>query len=414
MHQTRIFTIILLMPLLLSACAPAQDVQPIEPKAPAVSEPTLEVSEPQESDSTSADVAQNEAEKPSEPENIVIQTDLSTLPELDLIEPETRSAEEYFTQVAEEEELSLDRKNFHLGLGSTLNELPYSNMPSCDDDALYLYTATSTHKGKLQGVWKLADNVEMTLVRSGYSSEYTDAEFGRTNSSVFHISADGKSLMRVNLREKTSRQVFQTEHSLLSISCGANIVFFLEKLAEDNYTFYRLYEPEMKLEAVISNIRAIPTNLFCRGRGTHEIFISCKTPEMLQLREEHKEDYWTEMWTSFSDENRALNMLFYQNKHPGYEDDGSIPPYDEQSLPGCSGDIVERWVWEHYGVPDLADYYCDTLTGYHKLMYYSSYCLQYYFPDGTQWDAPQEAYDEAPESGGPNSMEFWRFLPSDD
>ena len=129
MHQTRIFTIILLMLLLLSACAPAQDVQPIEPKAPAVSEPTLEVSEPQESDSTSADVAQNEAEKPSEPENIVIQTDLSTLPELDLIEPETRSAEEYFTQVAEEEELSLDRKNFHLGLGSTLNELPYSNMP---------------------------------------------------------------------------------------------------------------------------------------------------------------------------------------------------------------------------------------------------------------------------------------------
>lgn len=388
----------------LSACSSRQAIPSEESQTPAVIEHIPKVEEP----------VQSEPEKPAEPESIIIQTDLSTLPELDLIEPETRSAEEYFTQVAEEEELSLDRKNFHLGLGSTLNELPYSNMPSCDDDALYLYTATSTHKGKLQGVWKLADNVEMTLVRSGYSSEYTDAEFGRTNSSVFHISADGKSLMRVNLREKTSRQVFQTEHSLLSISCGANIVFFLEKLAEDNYTFYRLYEPEMKLEAVISNIRAIPTNLFCRGRGTHEIFISCKTPEMLQLREEHKEDYWTEMWTSFSDENRALNMLFYQNKHPGYEDDGSIPPYDEQSLPGCSGDIVERWVWEHYGVPDLADYYCDTLTGYHKLMYYSSYCLQYYFPDGTQWDAPQEAYDEAPESGGPNSMEFWRFLPSDD
>ena len=404
MHQRNTIIIALVMLFFLSACSPRQAIPSEKSQTPAVIDPIQESKEP----------VQSEPEEPAEPESIVVQTDLSTLPELDLIELETRTAEEYFTQVAEEEELSLDRKNFHLGLGSTLNELPYSNMPACDNDALYLYTATSTHKGKLQGVWKLADNVEMTLVRSGYSSEYTDAEFGRTNSSVFYISADGKSLMRVNLREKTSKQVFQTEHSLLSISCGANIVFFLEKLAEDNYTFYRLYEPEMKMEAVISNICAMPTYFFYNGRGTHGIFISSKTPEMLQLREEHKEDYWTEMWTSFSDENRALNMLFYQNKHPGYEDDGSIPPYDEQSLPGCSGDIVERWVWEHYGVPDLADYYCDTLTGYHKLMYYSSYCLQYYFPDGTHWDAPQEAYDEAPESGGPNSMEFWRFLPSDD
>ena len=410
MHQTRIFTIILLMLLLLSACAPAQDVQPIEPLAPAVSEPTLEVSEPQESDSTSADVEQNEAEKPSEPENIVIQTDLSTLPELDLIEPETRTAEEYFTQVAIEKKLSLDRKNFHLGLGSTLNELPYSNMPACDNDALYLYTATSTHKGKLQGVWKLADNVEKRLGLYGHA----EAEFGRTNSSVFYIPADGKSLMRVNLREKTSEQVFQTEHSLLSISCGANIVFFLEKLAENNYTFYRLYEPEMKLEAVISNICAMPTSFFDNGRATHGIFISCKTPEMLQLREEHKEDYWTEMWTSFSEEMRATQMVSYRVKHPDYVDNGGVPPYDETCLPGASCDVVEAWVWEHYGVPDLADYYCDTLTGYHKLMYYSTCTRQYYFPDGTPWDAPQEAYDEAPESGGPNSMEFWRFLPSDD
>ena len=409
MHQTRIFTIILLMLLLLSACAPAQDVQPIEPQAPAVSEPTLEVSEPQESDSTSADVEQNEAEKPSEPENIVIQTDLSTLPELDLIEPETRSAEEYFTQVAIEKKLSLDRKNFHLGLGSTLNELPYSNMPACDDDALYLYTATSTHKGKLQGVWKLADNVEMTLVRSGYSSEYTDAEFGRTNSSVFYISADGKSLMRVNLREKTSEQVFQTEYSLLSISCGANIVFFLEKLAEDNYTLYRLYEPEMKLEAVVPDIPAFPTKFSRNGRTTHEIYIGWKTPAMAQLREEHKEDYWTELWTSFSEEARASWIVSYRAKHPDYVDDGGVPPYDETCLPGASTDVVEQWVWEHYGVPDRAEYYCDTLTGYHKLMY-SFYGSQYYFPVGTPWNPPEEGYDN---DDGPIGLEFWRFLPSD-
>lgn len=403
MHQRNTIIIALVMLFFLSACSPRQAIPSEEPQTPAVIDPIQESEEP----------VQSEPEKPAEPESIAIQADLSTLPELDLIEPETRTAEEYFTQVAIEKKLSLDRKNFHLGLGSTLNELPYSNMPACDNDALYLYTATSTHKGKLQGVWKLADNVEMTLVRFGYSREYTDAEFGRTNSSVFYISADGKSLMRVNLREKTSEQVFQTEHSLLSISCGANIVFFLEKLAEDNYTLYRLYEPEMKLEAVIFNICAMPTSFFDNGRATHGIFISCKTPEMLQLREEHKEDYWTEMWTSFSEEMRATQMVSYRVKHPDYVDNGDVPPYDETCLPGASCDVVEAWVWEHYGVPDLADYYCDTLTGYHKLMYYSSYCLQYYFPDGTHWDAPQEAYDEAPENGGPNSMEFWRFLPSD-
>ena len=407
MHQTRIFTIFLLMLLLLSACAPAQDVQPIEPKAPAISEPALEVSEPQESDSTSADVEQNEAEKPSEPENIVIQTDLSTLPELDLIEPETRTAEEYFTQVAIEKRLSLDRKNFHLGLGSTLNELPYSNMPACDDDALYLYTATSTHKGKLQGVWKLADNVEMRPGLYGH----TAAEFGRTNSSMFYIPAGGKSLMRVNLREKTSEQVFQTEHSLLSINCGANIVFFLEKLAEDNYTLYRLYEPEMKLEAVISNICAMPTSFFDNGRATHGIFISCKTPEMLQLREEHKEDYWTEMWTSFSEEMRATQMVSYRVKHPDYVDNGGVPPYDENLLPLGSYDPVVSWVWEHYAVPERLVRYRNTLTGYHKTMAYSFFGFQYFFLDGTPWDAPEEAYVDASCYDG---MEFWRFLPSDD
>ena len=395
MRRIYVFTAALLIVFLLSACSSGQLATTEEPQTPAVIDPIQESEEP----------VQSEPEEPAEPESIVVQTDLSMLPELDLIEPETRTAEEYFTQVAVEKRLSLDRKNFHLGLGSTLNELPYSNMPACDNDALYLYTATSTHKGKLQGVWKLADNVEKRLGLYGHA----EAEFGRTNSSVFYISADGKSLMRVNLREKTSEQVFQTEHSLLSISCGANIVFFLEKLAEDNYTLYRLYEPEMKLEAVVPDIPAFPAKFSRNGRTTHEIYIGWKTPAMAQLREEHKEDYWTELWTSFSEEARASWIVSYRAKHPDYVDDGGVPPYDETCLPGASTDVVEQWVWEHYGVPDRAEYYCDTLTGYHKLMY-SFYGSQYYFPDGTPWNPPEEAYDNDDE---PFGLEFWRFLPSD-
>ena len=132
---------------------------------------------------------------------------------------------------------------------------------------------------------------------------------------------------------------------------------------------------------------------------------------MTRLREEHKKDYWAEYWTEMDVDRRALQMEFYLKSHPDYVDDGGVPPYDEELLPQGSGDVVQRWVWKHYGIPDLLEHYCNTLTGYHKTMAYSFFGFQYFFLDGTPWDAPEEAYVDASCYDG---MEFWRFLPSDD
>ena len=104
-------------------------------------------------------------------------------------------------------------------------------------------------------------------------------------------------------------------------------------------------------------------------------------------------------------------MAAYVEAHPDYVDDGGVPPYDEEQLPGCSGDIVSKWVWTHYGVPDWFEYYCNTLTGYHKTMAYSFYGFQYFFLDGTPWEGQSAAEATGNQWEG---LAFWLYLPSDD
>ena len=422
------------MLLLLSACAPAQDVQPIEPKAPAISEPTLEVSEPQESDSTSADVAQNNATdsiaqqksneendtasehtqedaKVSSDKNYIQVQHYETPLDLELEAPEAMTHDEYFSEYREE---SWDwesgiRKNYILAPGRLIGDtgaVVYEGMPELEAHRLYLYKTDwlGSHKCRLSSIWALP----------GYELTDTwDSTYSSTLRRLYCISPDRTSLIQVDPEHGTSAVFYHTDGTIWNLNAGKNIVVFSEQMTGGTWRIIRLYEPDGSTDVLVDNL---PTSAGVRIYNNCAFDITCRNPEMTRLREEHKGDYWSEYWTSLDEKSRASSMELYKNANPDYVDDGGVPPYDESLISedligGCSGDVVEKWVWEHYGVPDEIEYYCDTLTGYHKLMYYSFYGFQYFFPDGTPWEGQRVAYGTGSNFEG---LEFWRFLPSDD
>ena len=424
MHQTRIFTIFLLMLLLLSACAPAQDVQPIEPKAPAVSEPTLEVSEPQESDSTSADVAQNNAtdsivqQKSNEEndtasehtqEDEIVSSDKNYIQvqhyekmlDLSLIPEETMSYEAYFSEIRQEQG-GMDLKYFQVSLGRDIAEEDFQWLPELDDEALYIYRAS-------RGMWLPKRMLEIWEIPGCKNAQ----PCGYTSRRIYCWPPRSNQLLQIDPEHGIVKSVYQSAGTLRSLVAGTNIVVFSELISDGTWRIIRLYEPDGSTDVLVDNLR---TSAGVRIYNNCAFDITCRNPEMTRLREEHKGDYWSEYWTSLDEKSRASSMELYKNVNPDYVDDGGVPPYDESLisedlLGGCSGDVVEKWVWEHYGVPDEIEYYCDTLTGYHKLMYYSFYGFQYFFPDGTPWEEQRVAYGTGSNFEG---LEFWRFLPSDD
>lgn len=330
--------------------------------------------------------------------------------DLELEAPETMTHDEYFSEYWEE---SWDwesgiRKNYILAPGRLIGDtgdVVYEGMPELEAHRLYLYKTDwlGSHKCRLSSIWALP----------GYELTDTwDSTYSSTLRRLYCISQDRTSLIQVDPEHGTSAVFYHTDGTIWNLNAGKNIVVFSEQMTDGTWRIIRLYEPDGSTDVLVDNLR---TSAGVRIYNNCAFDITYRNPEMTRLREEHKGDYWSEYWTSLDEKSRASSMELYKNANPDYVDDGGVPPYDESLISedligGCSGDVVEKWVWEHYGVPDEIEYYCDTLTGYHKLMYYSFYGFQYFFPDGTPWEEQSVAYGTGSNFEG---LEFWRFLPSD-
>ena len=392
--KRRIFVLLAL--LLLPSCTSAQET-PLpadEPEASMVSEPAPapEASALQESDSTPADAAQAEPEKTAEP--AVIQADLSTLPELDLGEPETRSAEEYYAEVDREKSHQADGwGRYRIALGCYINTISYRNGVVCDENALYLYWASQTDGRYLEGICKLADGVKSSTV-TRYRNEMEIMEYGCSGDSVFLISTDGKRLERINLRTRTVETVFQTEGELSCLDCGWNVLFFAEKAAEKNYSVYRLYAPEMKLGAIESGLSGMPyagaAHTF-RRISLHELLISWKNPEYERIAADTE---WC--WEHYY--NQSGN-----NPYPGKDSEAYLYSDFEEHLPGQ--------IYDEFGTVYGWDRYRDTQTGQCWTVAYVPVCgiyPHYYLMDGTRWYPSEDMEDDS------GTLCFWLYLPPDD
>ena len=420
--------IVFLLLMLLTACTPVQEAPANVPDMSITADVPVE-SAPQEVEAPPADAApdaplQTEPvhpvpgvpipaepieEDPVDVEETPIQHYETPL-DLELEAPETMTHDEYFSEYWEE---SWDwesgiRKNYILAPGRLIGDtgdVVYEGMPELEAHRLYLYKTDwlGSHKCRLSSIWALP----------GYELTDTwDSTYSSTLRRLYCISQDRTSLMQVDPEHGTSAVFYHTDGTIWNLNAGKNIVVFSEQMTDGTWRIIRLYEPDGSTDVLVDNLR---TSAGVRIYNNCAFDITCRNPEMTRLREEHKGDYWSEYWTSLDEKSRASSMELYKNANPDYVDDGGVPPYDESLISedligGCSGDVVEKWVWEHYGVPDEIEYYCDTLTGYHKLMYYSFYGFQYFFPDGTPWEGQRVAYGTGSNFEG---LEFWRFLPSD-
>ena len=407
--------ILLFALLLLSSCtsapenkpaAPAENIPQTEEAPPADAAPEAPLqTEPVHPVPGVPIPAEPIEEDPMDVEETPIQHYETPL-DLELEAPETMTHNEYFSEYREE---SWDwesgiRKNYILAPGRLIGDtgdVVYEGMPELEAHRLYLYKTDwlGSHKCRLSSIWALP----------GYELTDTwDSTYSSTLRRLYCISPDRTSLIQVDPEHGTSAVFYHTDGTIWNLNAGKNIVVFSEQMTGGTWRIIRLYEPDGSTDVLVDNR---PTSAGVRIYNNCAFDITCRNPEMTRLREEHKKDYWAEYWTEMDVDRRALQMKFYLKSHPDYVDDGGVPPYDEELLPQGSGDVVQRWVWKHYGIPDLLEHYCNTLTGYHKTMAYSFFGFQYFFLDGTPWDAPEEAYVDASCYDG---MEFWRFLPSDD
>lgn len=397
-YKSTLFALALL--LCLSGCAPAQEeASADEPEAPAVVEP-VEADIRQEPDSTPAETSEM-----LDAANI---PDATGYPDLAIRrrERERMSYEEYFSEIREAPQFTGKWGLYTLVTGRDLKDTDGIDTQSIDENALYLYREKAMEP--FQVVRLPVDHVVPTPLESDKITYYRPYTYGQTEQWIYCLTDDGKYLRRVDPVDGTVDIVYQPEVRLCSVWCRTNLIVFSEEMPDGTFRIFRLYEPDGTVDVLDESLQKEPS---VGIMSNCEFYISWANPEMVELREEHKEDFWAEYWTDKDDLSREIAMnLYYKEAHPDYVDDGSVPPYDEDLLPLGSYDPVVAWVWEHYAVPERLVRYRNTLTGYHKTMYYTYVGKKYFFLDGTQWVQPYEVSEDEIIDGSP----FWLYLPSED
>ena len=441
---------VLLALLLLPSCTSAQET-PLpadEPEASMVSEPAPapEASALQESDSTPADAApeaplQTEPETPAEPELVLDEETkdyvrwsaltglqegkpevrryyFSSEPQLPfgkIGEPiiniwfeETRSASTYFSCIRDENVSRFDTwsediwNGFYLFKGDQ-----YWPADDVIDDHLYIGRQLCRYQGmdkwpKHFPYWELTD--------------YPVGEYGRTLQKIYYLTPDGTQLMQMEADGSDVTCIYAApEGTLYNLRCGNHVIWCAEQMSDETWRVWRMYTPDLNADNAAERLTVLETGIasrpYIRVKSNCETVVSWTNPEILRLREELKDEYWAEYWQQRVEERGREEMVqWYQRQHPDYQDDGGVPPYDEDMIPQGSMDMIIAWIFERYGVPVEFVRYYNTITGYRKMMTYVSGTRQYYTMDGTPWERPYEMDGDEVTEGSP----FWLYLPPDD
>lgn len=345
-------------------------------------------------------LAPDEETVPEEKKQVAVQHYETPL-DLGLLPPETMSREEYFSKIRNEGwiDSKTDGWTYEFTNGVFLRTGRFIWLPELKDHALYFYRSGPSGMELTQQLLEIYE-IPGSEHWSGYSCTLRRFYAMEEN--------DETQLLQFNPETGASQVAYRSEGKIEDFRTGRNVVVISEQTADGTWRVVRLYEPDGSTDVLIDNLTRRP---WIDGKSNCEFLIGWWNPEQSRLREAHKLDFWTEYWTGMTAEIREDAMASYVEAHPDYVDDGGVPPYDEELLPGCSGDIVSMWVWTHYGVPDWFEYYCNTLTGYHKTMAYSFYGFQYFFLDGTPWEGQSAAESTGNQWEG---LAFWLYLPSDD
>lgn len=188
--------------------------------------------------------------------------------------------------------------------------------------------------------------------------------YGHSLRCAYCLTDGGRTLTQINPATGEVRYVYRSDSALRLLAYGREIMVFAEQTGDDTCRTLRLFEPDGTVDVLEENL---PWQLTLYIISNDEFATLWPNPEMTRLC--------------------------------------------EPLLPELSGDAAKRWAWARYGVPDWFEYYCNTLTGYHKTMAYSFYGFRYFFLDGTPWEGQSAAEATGNQWEG---LAFWLYLPSDD
>lgn len=271
-----------------------------------------------------------------------------------LAEPVSWEYRDYFYSSRSEKSVLTKWNGYALMRGRDLPENTASDT-EIDPAALYLYNE------KAEPALRVC-----RLPVDGAADDEPDGTltYGHSLRRAYCLTDGGRTLTQINPATGEVRYVYRSDSALRLLAYGREIMVFAEQTGDDTCRTLRLFEPDGTVDVLEENL---PWQLTLYIISNDEFATVWPNPEMTRLC--------------------------------------------EPLLPELSGDAAKRWVWARYGVPDWFEYYCNTLTGYHKTMAYSFYGFQYFFLDGTPWEGQSAAKATGNQWEG---LAFWLYLPSDD